>query len=83
MIDQALLKEIIRNNIQDEEIQKVEITNDTSLLEDLMLDSITFIQLIVELEENFNIEINDVDFEKIDKFSDLYQCLCDLINEYS
>lgn len=78
MIDDSLLKNIIRNHIDSEELKKIEITNETLLLEDLLFDSIKYIQLIVDLEETFGVIINDLDIVKYNKYSKLSKYLQEL-----
>ncbi|XBC37990.1 MAG: acyl carrier protein [Buchnera aphidicola (Floraphis choui)] len=45
-------------------INKEEINNKSSLIEDLGSDSLDNVELIMTLEEQFNIEIQDEDAEK-------------------
>ena len=71
MIDDFLLKKIIKSHIDSEELKKIEITNETLLLEDLLFDSIKFIQLVIDLEETFDVIINDLDIVKYNKYSQL------------
>ena len=72
---------IIRKNIENSELMNLQITDDTLLLEDLLFDSITFIQLIVDLEDKFCIEIDDFDIVSYDKFIDLFHHIYNLVEE--
>ncbi|QJC32366.1 acyl carrier protein [Enterobacteriaceae endosymbiont of Donacia dentata] len=55
------VKKVIANVL---EIKEKNITNDTSF-KDLNVDSLETIEIIMSLEEEFNIEISDEDTEKI------------------
>lgn len=41
------------------------------MIEDLGYDSLSFIQLLVDIEDRFNIEIDEIDFEEHDMFINL------------
>ncbi|CAL4323663.1 Acyl carrier protein [Buchnera aphidicola (Protaphis terricola)] len=56
------IKNIISKKL---EIQIDKIKNTSLFLEDLGADSLDIIELIMSLEENFNIEISDEEVEKI------------------
>lgn len=59
------------------------ITEETSLIEDLSYDSIMMIELVIEVEDCFDIEINDEDllFDDFDTFYDfcllVYRQICE------
>jgi len=42
-----------------------ELTGDVDLIENFNIDSLDYVQLIIALEEDFNIELNDNDFENL------------------
>ncbi len=46
-------------------VDKAEITRDTSFINDLNADSLDTVELVMALEEEFEIEIPDEDAEKI------------------
>ena len=52
------------------DVDKDEITLDTSFTDDLEADSLDLVELIMALEEEFDIEISDEDAEKISTVSD-------------
>lgn len=56
----ARIKKIIATQLG---VKEKEILNDNSFLEDLGADSLDLIELIMKLEEEFNIEILDEDAE--------------------
>lgn len=72
------LKAVIKDvSIRDIDIK--DITNETVLTSDLGFDSVQIISLIVELESNFDIEIEDDDLD-IEKLT-VYKSLLDLISK--
>jgi acyl carrier protein len=56
------VKEII---IEQLDVQADQVTEDASFIEDLGADSLDTVELVMALEENFDIEIPDEDAEKI------------------
>jgi len=65
------LYDIIRRNIS-VIYENVNITDETELIRDLGFDSITIIQLILDVEESFNIEFDDeAEYEDISVIKNL------------
>ena len=56
------VKEII---IEQLDVESDQVTEDASFIEDLGADSLDTVELVMALEENFDIEIPDEDAEKI------------------
>ena len=56
------IKEIIIDKL---DVDKSKITSDSHFIEDLGADSLDTVELIMQFEEDFNIEIPDEDAEKI------------------
>ena len=56
-------------------IDKSKITENSSFLDDLGLDSLDIIELIMAFEEEFNIEIPDKEAEKIKTVGDVIRYL--------
>ena len=71
------LKQLIRENFMISE--EVSLSEDTELIQDLQMDSVSLMQLIVEVEEHFQISFEDVDLlaENFSRFGDF----CRLIEE--
>lgn len=46
-------------------VKEEEVTNDSSFVDDLGADSLDTVELVMALEEEFNIEIQDEEAEKI------------------
>ena len=61
-VDQDRIVKIIANQLQIDEDQ---VTPDASFMDDLGADSLDTVELIMALEEEFDIEIPDSDAEKI------------------
>lgn len=70
MIDQIILK-IIENFMKREDFEISNISIDSSLINDLNFDSLSFIQLVVEIEEYFTIEIESINYDEIGNVSDI------------
>ena len=51
------VKELISNIMKDVDIE--DILPESSLIEDLGADSLTVVELVMAMEENFNLEIDD------------------------
>lgn len=52
-------------------VEQEKVTQDASFKEDLNADSLDVVELIMELEDEFNIEISDEDAEKISTVGDV------------
>lgn len=48
---------------------------DDHLISDLGGDALDIVELVMELEETFNIEINDLEAEQIHTVQDVYECV--------
>ena len=56
------VKDIIANELG---VEREKLTNDASFIDDLGADSLDIVELVMEFEKEFNIEIPDVDAEKL------------------
>lgn len=56
-------------------VDESKITENSSFLDDLGADSLDIIDLIIEIEEEFNIEIPDKEMEKIKTVGDVIKYL--------
>lgn len=64
--------EVVRDNVAEQlgiEIDKIEI--DSTFIDDLGADSLDIVELIMSLEEEFDMEIPDEDAEKIVSIKDV------------
>ena len=66
MVDEKV-KEIIAKQLG---VNASEVTMEASFVEDLGADSLDTVELVMALEETFNVEIPDEDAEKITKVKD-------------
>jgi len=62
------IKEIIANKIQ---VDEDKITPETSLMKDLEADSLDAVEIIMGIEEEFDIEIPDADAEGFQNVGDI------------
>ena len=53
------------------EYDRAEISEETSLLDDLALTSIQTVDMIMAIEEKFDVEIEDVDLDKLRTFGQI------------
>ena len=65
------VKEIIAEQLKVDDVSNV--TNEASFIDDLGADSLDTVQLIMELESEFDIEIPDTDAEKVVAVSDVVE----------
>jgi acyl carrier protein len=56
------VKDIIANELG---VEREKLTNDASFIDDLGADSLDIVELVMEFEKEFNIEIPDEDAEKL------------------
>jgi len=52
-------------------VNSSEITKDASFIDDLGADSLDLVELVMEFEDHFEIEISDIDAEKMRTVSDI------------
>jgi acyl carrier protein len=71
-VDQDQIVRIIANQLQIDEDQ---VKSDASFMDDLGADSLDTVELIMALEEEFDIEIPDSDAEKIRTVQDAFEYL--------
>ncbi|MCG8530506.1 MAG: acyl carrier protein [Desulfovibrionales bacterium] len=69
MSAEAKVKQII---IEQLGVSEEEVKNDASFVEDLGADSLDLTELIMAMEEEFGVEIDDDDAQKILKVQDAY-----------
>jgi len=68
------LKTIIRPYLEDEAVLSV-LDENMDLVSQLGIDSVDFYEIIINMEEEFDIEIEDKDIEAIKSFRDLISVL--------
>jgi acyl carrier protein len=69
----ASIEERVREIISEQlNVSKDEVTPEASFTDDLGADSLDLVELVMALEEEFEIEVSDEDAEKIRKVKDVY-----------
>ena len=71
---EAKVKQIIIDQLS---VDEKEVTPEASFVEDLGADSLDLTELIMAMEEEFNVEIGDEDALKILKVKDAYKYIAD------
>lgn len=69
---EARLRKIIAEQLS---VNEEEVTTDASFIDDLNADSLDLVELIMSLEEEFNVKIPDEDAEKIRTVRDAMEYL--------
>ncbi len=69
----ATWDQLVRHLVEasDQEMAPDAVTRETSLREDLDLGSLQAITLVMDLEENFGIEVEDEELEKLETVGDI------------
>ena len=67
--------------IDEFEIDKTQIEANANFRETLDLDSLDYVDLVVFVEESFNVKLTAEDFQKVTTFNDFYQLVFEKINE--
>jgi acyl carrier protein len=69
----ASIEERVREIISEQlNVSKDEVVPDASFTDDLGADSLDLVELVMALEEEFEIEVSDEDAEKIRKVKDVF-----------
>lgn len=81
-MDNTSIREKIANKIKDSIEEDVELKNETNLFDDLGVDSIMLINLIVDIEDEWDIELedDDLDVEKLSSFDNLCNVVIDKVS---
>ena len=74
---EARLKKIIADQLG---VSEEEVVPEASFIDDLNADSLEMVDLIISLEEEFNIQVSDEDAEKIKTVRDALDFLTEALN---
>jgi len=70
MTEQELLEKVTKVVIEKLGVKEEQVKADASFVDDLGADSLDRVELVMALEDEFDIEIPDEDAEKLNKVSD-------------
>lgn len=77
ILDQFL--EVI-NNYSETKLNKTNIENNLTLIEDLKMDSLLLVSFFSELEDQFNVNFDFLDFDEINNITFLYHYIIKVKN---
>lgn len=79
---QGIIEKIIRMNLMDFSMEKKSVNSGYDLMDDLGMDSLMMVQLIVEIENNFDIEfdLEVLDINVLRKYEQLKNYILEQIN---
>lgn len=77
ILDQFL--EVI-NNYSETKLNKTNIENNLTLIEDLKMDSLLLVSFFSELEDQFNVNFDSLDFDEINNITFLYHYIIKVKN---
>ena len=66
------IRQIIANQL---DLDPAEITMDSSLIEDLRADSLDIVELVMDMEQEFDVEIPDEELPKVKTVGDIVRYL--------
>ena len=73
-MDLAAMREKVVDIISNQlGIEKIDVTPEASVVDDLGADSLDVVELVMALEEEFNLEIPDEEAEKIKSVQDIFK----------
>ena len=67
--------------VEEFEVEKSLIVGNANFRETLDLDSLDYVDLVVFVEENFNVKLTAEDFQTVVTFDDFYNLISNKINE--
>lgn len=63
------------------DVNREQLTPDARIIEDLGADSLTVMEIVMAVEDRFNLSIPDDRWEKVKSVGDLYQALAESIQD--
>jgi len=67
--------------VEEFEVEESLILMDSDFRETLDLDSLDYVDLVVFIDENFDVKLNAEDFQTIKTFNDFYNLISTKVNE--
>lgn len=72
MTNEDIIKRINGFLVEEFEVDPEDIQPEANLKETLQLDSLDYVDLVVEIESNFGFKVKPEDFQQINSFQDFY-----------
>ena len=72
MTNEDIIKRINGFLVEEFEVDPEDIQPESNLKETLQLDSLDYVDLVVEIESNFGFKVKPEDFQTINSFQDFY-----------
>lgn len=66
--------------VEEFEVEPQDISPEANLKETLQLDSLDYVDLVVEIESNFGFKVNPEDFKNLNTFQDFYDYIGKKVN---
>lgn len=67
--------------VEEFEVERETISPDANLKETLQLDSLDYVDLVVEIESNFGFKVKPEDFQHIQTFQDFYDYIIQKVED--
>ena len=80
MKKEEIVERIIGFLVDEFEVEEDKISPEADLKNTLDLDSLDYVDLVVEIENNFNFKVNPEDFKNIITFEDFYHYVMKRVN---
>ena len=76
--DARAVEEILAREL---DVNREQLTSDARIIEDLGADSLTVMEIVMAVEDRFNLSIPDDRWEKVKSVGDLYQALAESMQD--
>ena len=80
MSEKEIIDKINEFLVEEFEVEEEKIAPEAELKETLNLDSLDYVDLVVEIENNFGFKVKPEDFTEIISFNDFYQYVFKRVN---
>lgn len=72
---------IVKENVS-ELFESEKLSDESMFIDDLGFDSVSLMQLIIEVEEQFSIEFDDINYGEVDSVGKMYEYIMKKIDEH-